>query len=217
MWADREKAGRQLAVRLRHLKKDKPLVLALPRGGVPVALAVAAALEADFDLMLVRKLGVPWHPELAMGAVTDGGHPRTIINWRIVEEGHISEADIQAAAAQEIAELDRRRRLWLSEETHIPLRDRVVIIVDDGVATGASIRVALKAARHAGARRLVLAAPVASPDAAGALRPDCDEAVFLILPDDFRSVGEYYEDFHQLDDGEMRHLMQAAAHPMTPH
>jgi putative phosphoribosyl transferase len=215
MWSDREKAGRQLAVRLRHLKKLDPLVLALPRGGVPVARAVAAALQADFDLLLVRKLGVPWHPELAMGAVSDGAHPRTIINWRIVEQGHISEADIQVTAAREIAELERRRNLWLSGQTHIPIRDRVIIIIDDGVATGASIRAALEVARHAGARRLVLAVPVAAMEAAETLKADCDEAIFLMTPDDFRAVGDYYEDFHQLDDAEVGRMVQAAG--MTPH
>ena len=212
MWADRAKAGRQLAVRLRHLRQEHPLVLALPRGGVPVALAVAAALEADFDLLLVRKLSAPCHPELAMGAVSAGGHPRRVINWGIVEEGHISEADIRAAAAREMAELERRRKLWRGGQAHIPIQDRVTIIIDDGVATGASIRVALEAARHAGARRLVLAAPVATPEAVGALRPDCDEAIFLLQPEDFRAVGDYYDDFHQLDDGEVRRLMLGRAH-----
>jgi putative phosphoribosyl transferase len=211
MWSSREKAGRQLAVRLRHLKKDSPLVLALPRGGVPVAVEIAGALNADFDLLLVRKLGVPWHHELAMGAVSDGAHPHTVINWDIVREASIGDADIQASAARAIAELEQRRKAWRAGRTQIPIAGRVAILVDDGVATGASIRLALEVARHAGARRLVLAIPVAAPDTADALKEACDEAVFLDTPQDFESVGQYYADFHQLADAEMLALVRRAA------
>lgn len=212
MWPSREKAGRQLAVRLRHLKRDNPLVLALPRGGVPIAVEIALALDADLDLLLVRKLDVPWQRELAMGAVSDGAHPHTVMNWPIVREARISETDIQASAACAIAELEQRRKAWRANGPHIPIAGRVAIVVDDGAATGASMRLALDIARHAGARRSISAIPVAAPDAAEALKAHCDEAIFLATPQDFQSVGQYYEDFHQLADDELQSLLHRAAH-----
>jgi putative phosphoribosyl transferase len=204
---NREEAGLRLAGALRHLKDSRPLVLALPRGGVPVAAAIAKELDADLDLLLVRKLGVPRYPELAMGAVSDGAHPRTVINWDVVHTAKIAQSEIEAAAAREIAEIERRRRLWLDGLPATPIKGRATIVVDDGIATGASVLVALDSVRGAGAARVVLAAPVAPPETAAALHAHCDEAVFLLQPENFRAVGEYYEDFHQLEDDEVRNLL----------
>jgi putative phosphoribosyl transferase len=204
---NRESAGLQLAAALRHLKSSHPLVLALPRGGVPVAAAIAKELDADLDLLLVRKLGVPHHPELAMGAVSDGAHPRTVINWDVVHTANIAQSEIEAVAAREIAEIERRRRLWLDGRPAASVKGRTAIVVDDGIATGASVLVALDSVRGAGAARVVLAAPVAPPETAAALRTHCDEAAILLQPEDFRAVGEYYADFHQLEDDEVRNLL----------
>lgn len=211
LFCSRAKAGSQLAAKLQHLKGTHPLVLALPRGGVPVAAQIAQALDGELDLLLVRKLGLPFQPELAMGAVTDGTHPRTFVNWAVVNEAKIPEAEVQAVAAREIAELERRCKLWRAEEAAIPIQDRVVVVVDDGVATGSSMRVALEAVRHAGARKIVLAVPVAAPRSAAGLMADCDEAVFLAMPNDFQTVGQYYADFHQLEDWEIHQLLHQTA------
>jgi predicted phosphoribosyltransferase len=204
---DREDAGVQLAGALRHLENSRPLVLALPRGGVPVAAAIAVELGADLDLLLVRKLGVPRYPEVAMGAVSDGSHPRTVINWDIVHTAKITQSEIESAAAHEIAEIERRRRMWLDSRPPASIKGRTAIIVDDGIATGASVFVALDSVRGAGAARIVVAAPVAPPETAAALRARSDEVVILLEPEDFRAVGEYYADFHQLEDDEVRNLL----------
>ena len=217
LFRSRTEAGLQLAAKLQHLKGTHPLVLALPRGGVPVAAQIAEALDGELDLLLVHKLGLPFQPELAMGAVTDGTHPRTFVNWAVVNEAKIPEAEVQAAAAREIAELERQRKLWRAEDAAIPIQDRIVIIVDDGVATGSSVRVALEAVRHAAARKIVLAIPVAASKSAAGLMADCDEAVFLATPKDFQAVGQYYADFHQLEDWEIHRLLHRPAPDGTVH
>ena len=210
LFRDRTDAGRQLAQKLEHLKSAKPLVLALPRGGVPVAMEVAHALNAPLDLLLVRKIGVPTQPELALGAVVDGDEPHTFINKGIARAAHISEADLAAATKREIAEIQRRRQLWLAGQHQAPITGRTAIVVDDGVATGASIRVALKAVKAERAARVILAAPVAPPETAAELRADCDEAVFVVTPENFVAVGSYYQDFRQLEDSEVKDLLARA-------
>ncbi len=208
LFHDRLEAGQRLASALLRLKPFHPVVLALPRGGVPVAAPVADALEAPLDLLLVRKLALREYPELAIGAVADGGHPRTIINWSIVRSVHIEEPQIAEIASSELAEIERRRKTWLDGRPSPDLKGRAVVVVDDGVATGASTRVALAMLRATGgARRIVLAAPVAPPDAADALARECDETVFLATPEGFRAVGDFYDDFHQLDDEEVHDIL----------
>ena len=210
MFPDRREAGRRLARRLGHLRSADPLVLALPRGGVPVGLEIATALEAPLDLVLVRKLGVPWQPELALGAVVDGAAPHTVLNDSVVRATRITPAEIEAIARSERAEIERRRRLWLSDRARAPVKGRSAILVDDGVATGASVRAALEALRLQAPKRIVVAMPVAPRDTARELERECDEAVFLLTPEDFFALGQFYEDFHQLTDDEVRALLQLA-------
>jgi putative phosphoribosyl transferase len=210
LFRDRSDAGRQLAQKLRYLEQSRPLVLALPRGGVPVGIEVASALHAPLDLLLVRKIGVPGHSELAAGAVIDGPRPRTVINEDVVRMAGVSQSDIAKIVEVELAKIERRRRLWLSGRTHIPVTGHSAIVVDDGIATGASARVALQAVRAEGAARVILAMPVAPAETAETLRGECDDMVCLATPEDFMAVGIYYEDFHQVDDEEVRELLQRA-------
>ena len=210
LFRDRSDAGRQLAEKLRYLEHSQPLVLALPRGGVPVGIEVASALHAPLDLLLVRKIGVPWHPELAAGAVIDGARPRTVINEDVVRAAGVSESDIARIVEAELAKIERRRRLWLSDRPHVSIAGHSAIVVDDGIATGASARVALQAVRAEEAARVVLAMPVAPAETAEMLRAECDDLVCLATPEDFMAVGIYYEDFHQVDDQEVQELLQRA-------
>jgi putative phosphoribosyl transferase len=207
LFHDRAEAGRRLGEKLQGYCLPDPVILALPRGGVPVAVEIAKALDAPLDLLLVRKLGAPGDPEVALGAVSDGSHPRTVINWEMVRVAGVGEAEIAATASREIAEIERRRKLWLDNKRPIDLKGRIVVVVDDGVATGASTRVALHAVRAGGAKWIVLAAPVGPGDVAQSLKEDCDETVFLATPESFVAVGPYYEDFHQLDDSEVHDLI----------
>jgi putative phosphoribosyl transferase len=210
-WRDRAEAGRLLAGRLQHLRHADPLVLALPRGGVPVAVPIAEALGAPLDLLLVRKLGAPHQPELALGAVVEGEPPQTVVNEDIVAALGVPADFVTEQAADQLSELARRRKLWLHGAPPVPPYGRSVILVDDGIATGATIRAGLLALRRAGAAWRVLAAPVAPAEIAAALRGDCDEAVFLAEPAEFGSVGAFYDDFHQLEDAEVTALLEAAA------
>ena len=208
---DREEAGRLLAGRLAHLKEMDPVVLALPRGGVPVALPIAEALAAPLDLLLVRKIGAPWHEEFGIGAVVDGDQPETVVDERTVESLGIPRDYIERAAARELREIERRRALYLRGRRPVELAGRTAVVVDDGIATGGTVRAALQAlARSGRLRRVVLAAPVAPADTAAALRALCDEAVFLDTPEDFGAVGYYYDDFRQLSDEEVIALLDRA-------
>lgn len=208
---DRRDAGRQLARRLMHLRGADPVVLALPRGGVPVAFEVAEALAAQLDLVMVRKLGAPGFPELAVGAVVDGAHPETVINEEIRRELAVSAEFIARESAAQLAEIERRRDTYLRGRPPPQLRGRTVIVVDDGIATGATVRVALQAIAGSGAASRVLAVPVAPPDTAAELEALCDEAVFLFLPDPFGAVGRYYRDFDATEDAEVIALLDRAA------
>jgi putative phosphoribosyl transferase len=205
---DRAEAGRRLAERLLHLKTSNPVVLALPRGGVPVAVPVAEALSAPLDLLLVRKIGAPGNPEYGIGAVVDGQRPATVLNEEIVETFSIPREYIERRRAEELREIDRRRALYLHGRRPVDLTGRTAIVVDDGVATGGTVRVALQALANAGtARRIVLAVPVAPPETADALRALCDEAVFLETPAEFYAVGAHYDDFRQVEDAEVIALL----------
>jgi putative phosphoribosyl transferase len=210
LFADRSEAGRALAQRLLRFKDERPVVLALPRGGVPVGFEVARGLEAPLDLVLVRKIGAPFQPELAVGAVVDGSRPETVLNEEMVRELRIPETYIAEESARQLAEIERRRELYLAGRTRIPVEARMAIVVDDGIATGATMEAALHATRRANPKRLVLATPVAPPDTIERLRPQADEVVCLAMPRLFGAIGAFYEDFRQVSDDEVVDLLRRA-------
>jgi putative phosphoribosyl transferase len=217
LFGNREDAGRRLAERLQRFKARRPVVLALPRGGVPVGLEVAKALEAPLDLVLVRKIGVPFQPELAYAAVVDGGRPETVVNEEVAAMLHLPEDYLAQETARHLEEIKRRRQLYLAGRPHAEVADHTAVIVDDGIATGTTVRAALKAVRRARPGKLVLAVPVAPPDTIEALRKDADEIVCLATPGGFGAISLYYADFHQVSDEEVVALLaQSAAAAETP-
>lgn len=206
---DREEAGRMLAERLRDTRDESPVVLALPRGGVPVGYEVATALGAPLEVLVVRKLGVPWRPELGMGAIAEGG--ALYVNPEVLAYADLTNADALEVARQEARELARRVRLYRGERPLPDVRGRTVLLVDDGLATGGTARAASRAVRSLGPRRLVLAVPVAAAETAEALRgEEVDEVVAVQEPDRLGAVGVWYEDFHQVDDEEVLALLRQA-------
>jgi uncharacterized protein (TIGR00369 family) len=205
---DRSDAGGKLASRLQFLRGEDVVVLGLPRGGVPVAAAVARALGAPLDVILVRKLGVPAQPELGLGAIGESG--ARVINPEVVRYAHVSEEQIAQVEAKERAELQRRAQRFRGDAPHVPLAGRTAVIVDDGIATGSTARAACQVARALGAAAVVLAVPVAPPSADRALRGDADEVICLEMPDRFLAIGEWYEDFAQTSDEEVVALLRAA-------
>jgi len=207
---DRADAGRQLAARLAHLRERRPIVLALPRGGVVVAYEIARSLDAPLDIVGVRKIGAVFQPEFAVGALVDGDHPEIVLDEDSVRLVGMSPAMIRAQVDRELVELNRRERLYREGAPRAEVRDRVVILVDDGVATGASARAALRATRRAGPAYLIMATPVAPPDVLDGLRRECDEVVCLLSPPGFQAVGEVYERFDQTSDEEVIRLLRQA-------
>jgi putative phosphoribosyl transferase len=210
VFADRSEAGRALARRLLSFKDEQPVVLALPRGGVPVGFEIAQVLDAPLDLVLVRKIGAPFQPELAIGAVVDGGRPETVLNEEMVREFQIPRSYIAEQSARELEEIERRRKLYLAGRAAAPVQARTAIVVDDGIATGATMEAALHTTRRADPQRLVLATPVAPPDTIERLRTRADEVVCLATPRLFDTIGSFYEDFRQLTDEEVIDLLRRA-------
>jgi predicted phosphoribosyltransferase len=200
---NRTDAGRKLAARLAKYKDRAPVILALPRGGVPVAAEVAAALGAPLDLILVRKIGVPSQPELAMGAVVDGGSPIIVRNDDIIWQTGIDETEFKAVCDREIAEIERRRRRYLGGHEPIDIEARCVIVVDDGIATGATTRAALQATRMRRPARLVLAVPVGPTQTIAAMEEEADDVVCLEAHEIFGAIGFFYSDFRQTTDQEV--------------
>ncbi|TCZ63250.1 phosphoribosyltransferase [Roseicella aquatilis] len=212
-FADRREAGRLLAAQLRGLGLERPILYALPRGGVAVGAEIAAALDAPLDLVLVRKLGAPFQPELAVGAVVEGDPPETVLNPDIITLTGTSEAYLAEARRRALAEIERRRGLYLAGRPRPDPRGRTAIVVDDGLATGATARAALRALRRRGPARLLLAVPVAAPETLAGMRAEADEVVCLLARDLHRGVGGFYDEFHQLTDEEVIRLLDAAARP----
>ena len=200
---DRSDAGRKLAKALAAYKDQHPVILALPRGGVPVAAEVATALHAPLDLILVRKIGVPIQPELAMGAVVDGGAPIIVRNEDVIKLAGIDEAEFKAICDSELAEIERRRQRYLGSRERVNIDGRTAIVIDDGVATGATTRAALHATRMRNPKKLVLAVPVAPTDSLAALRSDADEVICLEDYEVFGAIGLYYRNFNQVTDEEV--------------
>jgi putative phosphoribosyl transferase len=206
---DRVEAGRRLAAALeRYAGRPKLLVLALPRGGVPVGYQVARALNAPLDIMLVRKLGVPGHEELAMGAIAPGGI--RILSDEVIAAFAVTQRDIAAIAAQEQDELDRQEETYRDGRPLPIIRDRTVVLVDDGLATGSTMRAAALAIRAQEPAHLVVAVPVAPAETCAALKREADEVICLISPEPFFAVGNWYEDFAQVDDDEVHQLLERA-------
>jgi len=214
-FADRRAAGRMLAKVLAKRNFEAPVVLALPRGGVAVAMEIARALKAPLDIVLVRKIGVPSQPELAAAAVVDGGAAEVVTNPDVVELAGISREYIDAAAKRELEEIDRRRRVYLQGRSRVPLEGRTVILVDDGIATGASVRAALRALRRKAPKTLILAVPVAPFEVVDALRTEVDELVCPCVPEPFFAIGLHYVDFHQMSDAEVVELLAEAGERPT--
>jgi len=211
LFGDRRDAGRALAERLRYWADAHPVVLGLPRGGVPVAYEVAHALRAPLDVIVARKVGVPGEPELAVGAVAEG-------DVRVFDDAalrllRVGAHALDQEAARATAEVRRRVGLYRGRERSIPLLGRTVIVVDDGLATGLTARAALRAARLQGPRTLIVAAPVGAPGTVAALGAEADHVVCLEMPEQMLSVGQGYEDFEQISDGEVIRLLIASHHP----
>lgn len=210
LFADREEAGKRLAERLGRFKDRKPVVLALPRGGVPVGFAIARALAAPLDVVLVRKIGAPGQEELAVGAVADGDHPELVTDESLAGYLSVSPAYLEAAKAAALREIERRRRAYRGDREPVPVAGCTAIVVDDGIATGATMRAALRATRKRMPARLVLAVPVAPPDTLEQLRHEADETVCLETPADFMAVGQFYRAFPQLHDEAVVRLLEQA-------
>lgn len=211
IFVDREEAGRLLANELTRFKDQQPVVLALPRGGVPVAVEVADALHAPLDLILVRKIGAPWQPELAIAAVVDGDRPETVVNQAIVDQLGIEDSYLREQEARQLAEIERRRQLYLADRPRAALIGRTAIITDDGIATGATMQAALHAIRRTQPKYLVLAVPVAPPDTIERLRCEVDEVVCLLRPAAFGAISLFYADFHQITDDEIVGMLDRTA------
>jgi putative phosphoribosyl transferase len=214
VFRDRREAGELLAERLERFATTDPIVLGLPRGGVPVAAEVARALRAPLDVLVVRKLGCPWQPELAVGAIGEGGI--RIVEDRVVAEVGLDVEELERLAAREERELARRLRRFRGDRPPLDLRGRTVLVVDDGIATGATARAGLEVARRRGATTVVLAVPVAPPATVRELGKVADEVVCLHQPAAFWAVGQFYADFSQTPDAEVARLLAADAHRHEP-
>lgn len=208
LFKDRVQAGRLLAERLRHYaNRSDILVLGLPRGGVPVAFEVARALEAPLDVVIVRKLGIPGQKEFAMGAIASGDV--TVVNESIVEQLNISAQALQAVIASETKELERREKAYRGVQPPVDVNGRVVVLIDDGLATGSTMQAAIIALRHR-ASRLVVAVPVGALQTCDEISPLVDELICATTPEPFYGVGQWYENFSQTTDEEVQHLLQQA-------
>lgn len=202
-YANRVEAGRMLAKELASRNYENPVVLALPRGGVPVAAEVAKTLGAPLDLLLVRKIGVPWQPELALAAVVDGPEQDVVINENVWRSAQVSDDEFEQLKAREIQEMDRRRMTYLQGRHRVKIEGATAIVIDDGIATGATVRAALKALRRSKPKKLVLAVPVAPPDTLARLQQEVDELVCLQAPEPFYAIGAFYQDFTQTSDDDV--------------
>ncbi|AWI57774.1 phosphoribosyltransferase [Sinorhizobium fredii] len=215
-FADRVDAGRRLAAAIAREGIADPLVMALPRGGVPVAFEVATILDAPLELLVVRKIGAPGHAEFGLGALVDGDEPQLVLNAEAMRLVKPSKAYLEAETARQRLELERRRTLYLGDRPRISAEKRNVVIVDDGIATGGTVRAAVQALRKAGAAELIVAVPVAPPSAIASLRRQIDRLVCLATPNPFHAVSIHYDDFEQTTDAEVIALMRRAKGENTP-
>lgn len=214
MFRDRQEAGRKLAVELAELKLADPVVLALPRGGVPVAAEIAAALNAPLDLVVVRKVGAPGNSELAVAAIVDGNPPDVVLNREIVEAYNLDDSELRMLVERERPELERRRVVYLGDRGPISVAGKTAILVDDGAATGTTMKVAIRALKRRSPREIVVALPVAPPEAVAELAREANRIVCLTQPVRFLALGYHYHDFPQLADEEVIRLLRE--HPLSP-
>ncbi|HET9148781.1 MAG TPA: phosphoribosyltransferase [Acetobacteraceae bacterium] len=212
-FADRREAGRRLAGALERLRDASPIVLALPRGGVPVGFEIAQALAAPLDVLLVRKIGAPGREELGIGAVVEGAEPQIVLDEELLRLVDPPPGYVEAETARQIAEIERRRHIYVGGHPPPALQGHTIIVADDGVATGSTARAALRALRQFVPRSLVLAVPVAPEEALASLSEEADEVVCLLTPRRFHAVGAYYDDFRQMTDLEVIELLETARHP----
>ena len=207
---DRRAAGRQLAAVLAGRRLPAPVVLALPRGGVPVGYEIARALDAPLDVIVVRKLRAPSQPELGIGAVVDGEQPLGVLNADVVGALDVTDVYLKREVDTQLAEIRRREAAYRRGREPIGVAGRTVIVVDDGLATGGTMRAAVRSLRRAGAARIVLAVPVAAPESLADVEGEVDETVCLVVPDEFAAVGQFYRDFTQTTDEEVVRLLAAS-------
>ena len=213
---DRSDAGRRLAERLLRFKDKHPIVLALPRGGVPVGFEIARALAAPLDLVLVRKIGAPYQEELAIGAIADGEHPELVTDPALIAGLDVTPEYLEQARSAALREIERRRDAWLGDRPSVDVAGRTALVVDDGIATGATMKVALRATRRRKPAYLLLAVPVAPPHTLEELRQEVDEIICLDAPEDFFAVGQFYRWFPQLQDDEVTTLLVQARNFSSP-
>jgi putative phosphoribosyl transferase len=210
LFVDRSDAGRKLAAKLMGYRDARPVLLALPRGGVPVAYEIATALQAPMDLLFVRKIGVPWQPELAAAAVADVGGREIVRNERVISLTDLPDGYIEEQARLELEEIARRRSVYCEGRPMMDLAGRTVIVVDDGIATGSTVRAALRAVRRADPAKIVLAVPVAPSETLADLEKEADAICCLESSDDFGAISQFYLSFRQLGDEEIVDLMGRA-------
>ena len=213
VFQNRAEAGDLLAAALAPYKADEPVILALPRGGVPVAARIAMALDAPLDLLLVKKVGAPGQPELAVAAVVDGTMSLLVVNEAVADSVRLPPGYLTEARAEKLKEIERQRAAYLGERPRAALAGRTVILVDDGIATGTSMRAALQAVRAKDAGKIVLAVPAAPTDGIRTLEDQCDAVHCLVEADDFRATSLFYRDFHQVEDAEVIRLLAATKAP----
>lgn len=211
MFEDRRQAGHRLAKKLLRFRDQRPVILALPRGGVPVALEVARELDAPLDVLLVRKIGAPWQRDLAVGAIVGGCQPQVVLNNELIAATGVSKDYIDREVTNQLREIERRRRVYLADRKPVDLRGRVAIIVDDSVATGASLRAAIRGVKQCGASRVVLAVLVAERDVVEQLSGEVDELVCLMTPDHLGEVNAFFKDYRQVHDDEVTAMLAQAA------
>ena len=215
MFTDRREAGQRLLERLEQLDPKNTVILALPRGGLPVADVIAEALGVPLDIVLVRKVGVPGQPELAVAAVTDGQSPKITVNEDVARMTGLDHADIARLADRELPEIHRRREIYRNGRPPISLAGKIVVVVDDGLATGATMRAALRLVRDENPARLIAAIPVAPAAAIAALESESDEVICLECPSEFRAVGLHYRDFGQVSDATVSSILDHHARRLT--
>jgi putative phosphoribosyl transferase len=211
MFADRQQAGRQLGVELAALRLPNPVVLALPRGGVPVGAEIAAALDAPLDLLIVRKVGAPGNAELAAAAIVDGDPADVVLNRQIIEAYALGNSQLAALIERERPELERRRAAYRGDRRPLSIDGKTVIAVDDGAATGTTMKVAIRALKHRSPREVVVALPVAPPETIAELALEADRVVCLSQPIPFQALSYHYRNFPQLTDAEVRAVLDRAA------